>query len=227
MPCFCVSAADFAEVGHRDRLAAGHVHGGRQAEIGHMLPAYLADQALQGVQIDIALEGMRAERVVGLGNDHVDEGAAGQFLVQPGGGEIHVARHVVAGLDQHAGEDVLGPAALVRGHGVAVAVIVCGRPLRDDRSSCCRRRPRRRASCRPTASRSWRWCRYRSRDRCRRPRTAAGRCCSRLRQWPLSRWPRLVIFSGSTTLTFQGSAQERRDGRLAEFFGSVDIGSKA
>jgi hypothetical protein len=37
-----------------------------------------------------------------LVHDDVHEGATGHFLVQLGGGEVHVARHDVSGLDQDA-----------------------------------------------------------------------------------------------------------------------------
>ena len=37
---------------------------------------------------------------MGLVNDYIDKGASSQFLVQPGGGKIHVARHVLAGFYQ-------------------------------------------------------------------------------------------------------------------------------
>ena len=60
---------------------------------GIALAADLLDQLLQRGEVHVALEGMLARRIVAFRDDHVDERAAGQFLVQPGGGEIHVARH--------------------------------------------------------------------------------------------------------------------------------------
>ena len=55
------------------------------------------------------------------------DGAARQLLVQARGGEVHVARHVVAGLDQDARQQVLGAAALVGRDDVAVAVVLLDR----------------------------------------------------------------------------------------------------
>ena len=75
----------------------------------------------------LPLNGLLVGRVVRLGDDHVDKRAAGQFLVQPRGGEIHVAGHEVARLDQDPREDVLGAAALVGRHDVAVAVVLLDR----------------------------------------------------------------------------------------------------
>ena len=65
-----------------------------------MLGAVLGDDAAQLVEVDVALEGVLARRVVGLVDDHVDEAAAGELLVQPRGREVHVAGDHVAGLDQ-------------------------------------------------------------------------------------------------------------------------------
>ena len=92
MPCLRGQLADGADVGHRDRLPARHVHRGRQADIGDALGADLADERFQGVEVDVAFEGMFVRRIVGFGDDDVDERAAGQLLVQPRGGEVHVAR---------------------------------------------------------------------------------------------------------------------------------------
>ena len=58
--------ADVADVGHRHRLPAGHVHRGRDADVGDPLAADPLDQLLQRLEIDVALEGMLARRVVRL-----------------------------------------------------------------------------------------------------------------------------------------------------------------
>ena len=50
----------------------------------------------QLVEVDVALEGVLARRVVRLVDDHVDEASAGQLLVQAGRREVHVARDDVA-----------------------------------------------------------------------------------------------------------------------------------
>ena len=60
---------------------------------------------------------------MGLVDDHVHELVAGPLLVQLGGGEVHVAGRVLPGLDGHLADQVLGAAALVRGHDVLVAVV--------------------------------------------------------------------------------------------------------
>ena len=58
---------------------------------------------------------------MGLVDDDVDEHAAGQLLVQLGGGEVHVAGHELPGLDHDLAQDVLGGAALVGRDDVLVA----------------------------------------------------------------------------------------------------------
>ena len=68
------------------------------------------------------LNGLLDGRLVGFGDDHVDEGPARQFLVQPRRGEVHVPGDEVAGLDQDSREDVFRAAALVGGNDVAVPV---------------------------------------------------------------------------------------------------------
>ena len=119
--------ADGADVRHRNRLPAGHVDRGRNADVGDVAGADLLDEVFNRLQIDVALERVFAGRIVPLGNDDVDEGAAGEFLVQPGSGEVHVARHQVARLDEQARQDVLGAASLVGGHEVAIAVVLSHR----------------------------------------------------------------------------------------------------
>ena len=44
--------------------------------------------------------------------------------MEAGGGEVHVARHVVAGLDGGLRQQVLGTASLMGGHDVLVAVVL-------------------------------------------------------------------------------------------------------
>ena len=65
--------------------------------------AVLVDHGLQLVEVDVALEGVQAHRVVGLVDDDVDEPAAGTLLVEAGGREVHVPGHDVAGLDHASG----------------------------------------------------------------------------------------------------------------------------
>ena len=72
-----------AQIGHGDGLAASHVDVGRHARCrGSCSAPTSAITASQLVQVDVALERMRAGRVVGLVDDHVDEAAA---RAAPGG----------------------------------------------------------------------------------------------------------------------------------------------
>ena len=114
--------AQLPQVGHRHRLAARHVDTRGEADVRNAFGAHVRDQRIELRQVDVALERMLALRVVRLVDDHVDERAAGQFLVQPGGREVHVPGHMIARLDEQLGQDVLGAAALVRGHHVPIAV---------------------------------------------------------------------------------------------------------
>ena len=111
-----------ADVGHRHRLAAGHVHRARERHVRDLRRADLGDEALQLGEVDVALERRQGLRVVGLVDDHVVEGCPRQLLVEPRRREVHVPGDVVAGLDQGLADQVLRPAALVRRDEVPVAV---------------------------------------------------------------------------------------------------------
>ncbi len=117
------------QVGEADRLPAGHVDGRGDADVGDLLGAVLGDHALELGEVDVALEGVLARRVVGLVDDDVDEAPPGELLVQARGREVHVAGDHVARLDQHLAEDVLGATALVGRHEVTVAVDLADRRL--------------------------------------------------------------------------------------------------
>ena len=82
------------------------------------------DDGLELGQVDVAFEGVFALRIVGLVDDHIDERSPGQFLVQPGGGEVHVPGDDIARLDEQPADDVLGGPALMGWDDVAVAVDV-------------------------------------------------------------------------------------------------------
>ena len=59
-----------------------------------ILAADLAGSSVSSwLEIDVALERVLVRGVVRFVDDHVDERPAGQFLVQPRGGEVHVAGH--------------------------------------------------------------------------------------------------------------------------------------
>ena len=55
-------------------------------------------------------------------DDHVHEHAARALLVLPGGREVHVGRHELAGADRYLADEVLSAAALMGRHHVLVAV---------------------------------------------------------------------------------------------------------
>ncbi len=111
-------------IAERDGLAAGHVYRGGDADVRDALGAVGLDDLFKLGQVHVAFEGMEALGVVGLGDDDVDKSAAGELLVKPRGGEVHVAGNDVAGLDEGLGEQVLSAAALVGGDDVLVAVPV-------------------------------------------------------------------------------------------------------
>ena len=67
---------------------------------------------------------MQVRRVMGLVNDYIDKGASGQFLVQPGGGKIHVSRNVLAGFYQCSTNQVLGAAPLMGGHYITITIVI-------------------------------------------------------------------------------------------------------
>ena len=129
MPCARHRSWTSAMLRQAHGLAAGHVHRDGDADVRDALPAVLVDHPPQLRQVDVALERVLAGRVVRLVDDDVDERAAGQLLVQPRGGEVHVPGHHVAAADEHLGDDVLGTPALVRGHHEGVAVHVLHGPL--------------------------------------------------------------------------------------------------
>ncbi len=87
----------------------------------------LVDHRLELVEIDIPFERLHGGRVVGGVDYDVDESASGELLVEPGGGEVHVARHHVAGLDENLAEDVLGAPALMGGDRFGISVDVGNR----------------------------------------------------------------------------------------------------
>ncbi len=98
-----------------------------QADVRNLRGANFLDQRIELADIDIPLEIDDFRRVVGLGDDHIDERAPGELLVQARGGEVHVARHDVARPDRDLREDVLGAAALVGRDDVLVAVMLLHR----------------------------------------------------------------------------------------------------
>ncbi len=123
------NCAQRLDVRHADRLAARHVHGGREAHVGDVAGALLADQALELREVHVTLERRAVGRVVRCVHDHVDEDAARQFLVQARGGEVHVAGHVLPLADRDLADQVFRAAALVGRHDVLVTVVRLDRRL--------------------------------------------------------------------------------------------------
>ena len=117
------------DVLHRHRLPTGHVHRSGQADVGDSIRTLAEDQGLQLAEIHIALEGMTTGRIVRRIDDDVHEGAAGQFLMQSGRGEIHVSGHELARLDGAAAEEMLRAPSLMGGQDVGVAVMTADRLL--------------------------------------------------------------------------------------------------
>ena len=113
---------DGLRVGQRDGLPPGQIHRGGNADIRDALCPIKLDNLFQLDQIHIAFERMQALGVVRIGNDHVNKRTAGQLLVQPSGGEVHITRNDVARLDEGLRQQVLRAAALVGGHHVFVSV---------------------------------------------------------------------------------------------------------
>ena len=116
--------AQLAQVGHGEGLPAGHIHVALETDVWNAPVADFVDERIQLRNIDVALEWKIRLRVVGLVDDHVDESSARQLLVQARGREVHVARHMVAVLDEDLRHQVFGAAALVCRHEVLVAVIL-------------------------------------------------------------------------------------------------------
>ena len=119
--------ADRLHIGERNRLAAGQVHRGGDAEVGNVSGAVSLDDLFHLVQVHVAFEGVQVLRVMRLGNDDVYKGAAGQLLVKTGSGEVHVAGNNVARLDKGLRQQVLSAAALVRRDNVLVSIPVAHR----------------------------------------------------------------------------------------------------
>jgi len=119
---FVADGAGVADVLHGAGLTAGHVDVGFEGEIGDVVGADFVDEFGEFVDVDVALEGKIGGGVVGLVADDVAEGSAGEFLVDFGGGEVHVAGDDVSGSDERAAEEVFGAASLVGGDEVLVAV---------------------------------------------------------------------------------------------------------
>ena len=116
--------ADGAHVLHGLRLSARHVHRARDAHVGNLARAGVLDDALKLGEVHVALERVRVRGVVRFIDNHVDERAPGEFLVQARGGEVHVAGNDVARVNHDLREDVLRAAALMRGDEILISIIL-------------------------------------------------------------------------------------------------------
>ncbi len=93
---------------------AGHVHGDGDIDVRDLGRTDVVDEPRELARSTLPLKSPGGRGVVRLVDDHVDEGGAGELLVRPGRGEVHVARRVLAVLDEDLRDEVLGAAALVR-----------------------------------------------------------------------------------------------------------------
>jgi hypothetical protein len=121
-----------SKIGQRDWLPPSQVDRGGDGDVGNGRGAHVLYQRVQLLQVDVALEPMLVGRIVRLVDDHIVKRGAGQLLVGPGGGEIHVAGHVITAADQQLGENVLGPPPLVGGNHELEAVIVLHRAFQPE-----------------------------------------------------------------------------------------------
>jgi hypothetical protein len=122
--------ADGPEVLQRDGLAAAGVVGHGDHDHGHVVAA-LVEQGVEGLDVHVALERVLAARDPALGDRQVDGLGAAGLDVRPRGVEVGVVRDRRARAPEHAEEDLLRRAALVRGdhvdepeqvlHGIAEA----------------------------------------------------------------------------------------------------------
>ena len=110
-----------AHVIHGDWLAARHVDRVLERNVRDFRGAVLFDHRLELVQVDVAFPRTFALWVMSFVNDDVSKNTPGDFLVQLGGREIHVARHDLARLDHDFGKNLLGGATLVSGDNVLIA----------------------------------------------------------------------------------------------------------
>ena len=116
--------ADGAQVLHGLRLAARHVDRAGDRHVGNLARAGFVDDAPELGEIDVALERVRVRRVVRFIDNHIDERAPGEFLVQARGGEVHVAGDDVARVNHDLREDVLRAAPLMRGDKIFISIIL-------------------------------------------------------------------------------------------------------
>jgi hypothetical protein len=112
-----------AQVGKADGLTARQIHRRGDAHVRDVFDTHRLDESIEARNVDVAFE-----RVLGLGimrrvDDDVLKRRAGELLVQTRGGEIHVARHAIARLDEQFRKDVLSAATLMRRDDVLEAVM--------------------------------------------------------------------------------------------------------
>ncbi len=104
-------------------MTACHIDAGLHVYIWNFCRTNSVDQILQLFEIDVAFKKMGARRVVGLINDYIKEGTAGQLLVRSGGSEIHIAWYHITSFDQRLRDNVFGPSPLMGRHCVLVTII--------------------------------------------------------------------------------------------------------
>ncbi len=112
----------FAHILHADRLSTGEVDSGGQTDVGDLRRANFIHQLFKLLEVNIALEGMDVLGVMGLVNNDIDKLTAIGLLVVARGGEVHIPRHIVAGPNHYARQNVFGTAPLMGGHDILKAI---------------------------------------------------------------------------------------------------------
>ena len=112
---FC-EGPQFFQVLNTDGLSARHIHTGGNTDIRDSGGTMFFNQGFQFFQVHISFKGKFIFGVMGFVNDDVFEFTTGQFLVQAGGGEIHIARDNISFFNQDFGDDIFRAASLVCGN---------------------------------------------------------------------------------------------------------------
>jgi hypothetical protein len=111
--------ADGAQVRERYRLAATRVVRDRDEHHRDALDAAVADEGIQRVGVHVPLERVDRGWLPSLGDDAVDRLGAGELDVRARRVEVGVRRDDLAGAADHAEQDLLRRATLMRGDHVA------------------------------------------------------------------------------------------------------------
>mmetsp|Transcript_18849 Transcript_18849/g.29949 ORF Transcript_18849/g.29949 Transcript_18849/m.29949 type:complete len:375 (+) Transcript_18849:265-1389(+) len=108
---------------HAHRLSTSQIDTSFDRDIRNLLRSHLGHQLLQFLHIDVAFPSVRILCIVRFVHNHIDKRTTRQFLVQFGGGKVHVSWDIVARFDGALTQYVFGAASLMRGHHVFVAIV--------------------------------------------------------------------------------------------------------